>query len=97
MPANPVPLRSRFRPRETVTEIVQQLLDQGIKAAEVGADGLARADGVHVGTMHRFKGLEYQRIIIAGLSDGIVPCTQERARERSRVFVAATRLGATSQ
>lgn len=55
--------------------------------------------------MHRFKGLEYQRIIIAGVTDGLVPrhminqyresdprrYERERQRDRSLLFVAATR------
>jgi superfamily I DNA/RNA helicase len=85
--------------------VIQWLTDDGIRAVEIGPDGPARPDGVHVGTMHRFKGLEYQRVIIAGASDGLVPrraidryqdsdakrYQQERARDRSRLFVAATR------
>jgi superfamily I DNA/RNA helicase len=91
--------------REYVAEVIQWLTDDGIQAVEIGPDGPARPDGVHVGTMHRFKGLEYQRVIIAGASDGLVPRRaidryrdtdakrhqQERARDRSRLFVAATR------
>jgi superfamily I DNA/RNA helicase len=55
--------------------------------------------------MHRFKGLEYQRMILGGVSDGLVPRVaiapyvdtdplryqRERARDRSLLFVAATR------
>ncbi len=67
--------------------------------------GPKSSDGVHIGTMHRFKGLEYQRIILAGVSDGFVPremivmyrdadpkrYQRERQRDRSLLFVAATR------
>jgi superfamily I DNA/RNA helicase len=54
--------------------------------------------------MHRFKGLEYQRMVIAGLREGLVPHAgiedyrndprryeRERMRDRSKLFVAATR------
>jgi superfamily I DNA/RNA helicase len=55
--------------------------------------------------MHRFKGLEFQRMIIAGASDGLVPRAaidrrrktdptryrRELRRDRSLLFVAATR------
>ena len=56
--------------------------------------------------MHRFKGLEYQRMIIAGVSDGLVPAQHDQPatatptrsatsgnaqRDRSLLFVAATR------
>nr|WP_280514257.1 3'-5' exonuclease [Streptomyces europaeiscabiei] len=61
--------------------------------------------GVHIGTMFRFKGLEYQRMIIAGVAAGLVPREavnrlrdtdpvrhrQEIQRARSLLFVAATR------
>jgi superfamily I DNA/RNA helicase len=55
--------------------------------------------------MHRFKGLDYQKMIIAGVADGLVPrqminqyreadpkkFERERQRDRSLLFVAATR------
>lgn len=90
-------------------ELAQHLMDRlhagGISVVEIGPDGPKGADGVHVGTMHRFKGLEYQRLIIAGASDGLVPRAminqyrdadprryeRERQRDRSLLFVAATR------
>jgi|GEM_PF-5091918 len=35
---------------------------------------ILRGDGqIHVGTMHRFKGLEYQNLAIVAVSDGIIP------------------------
>ena len=88
--------------REHVTEMIERLGDVGV---EIGPDGPARPDGVHVGTMHRFKGLEYQRVIVGAVSDGLVPHAsiaglastdprryqRERARYRSLLFVAATR------
>jgi DNA helicase IV len=47
---------------------------------------------VHVGTLPRFKGLEYERVLIAGLSDR-VPLTRPllymvatRARESLMIF-----------
>ncbi|MFC7483004.1 UvrD-helicase domain-containing protein [Luedemannella flava] len=91
--------------REMVGEVVDRLRAEDIPAAEIGPDGPKQPDGVHVGTMHRFKGLEYQRMILGGICDGLVPRAgitayadvdpvrfqRERARERSRLFVAATR------
>ncbi|XVQ09566.1 3'-5' exonuclease [Spirillospora sp. CA-255316] len=59
-----------------------------------------------MGTMHRFKGLEYQRLAIVGASDGIIPHSsiieryrtknplryeREQRKARSLLFVAATR------
>ena len=73
-------------------------------ASEIGPDGPKRPEGVHVGTMHRFKGLEYQRMVIGGVREGLVPRADiaqyaadtrrfelEKARDRSLLFVAATR------
>ncbi|MDW5329069.1 UvrD-helicase domain-containing protein [Plantactinospora sp. KLBMP9567] len=91
--------------RELAAEVAGRLEAEGILAVEIGPDGPKRPDGVHVGTMHRFKGLEYQRVIIAGVSDGLVPRQmigryretdprrhqRERQRDRSLLFVAATR------
>jgi superfamily I DNA/RNA helicase len=56
--------------------------------------------------MHRFKGLEYQRLAIVGACDGVIPRTalieryriddpqrylREENKARSLLFVAATR------
>jgi superfamily I DNA/RNA helicase len=91
--------------KDMAAEVMERLAKDGIPAVEIGPDGPKRHDGVHVGTMHRFKGLEYQRLIIAGVSDGLVPrraiaafqdsdpkrYQRERMRDRSLLFVAATR------
>lgn len=90
--------------REMVTAVVDRLTATGIDASEIGPDGPKRPDSVHVGTMHRFKGLEYQRMIIGGVCEGLVPRAdierlrndtrryeRERLRDRSLLFVAATR------
>ncbi len=45
----------------------------GVRGVEIGPDGPRGSEGVHIGTMFRFKGLEYQRMIIAGVSEGLVP------------------------
>jgi superfamily I DNA/RNA helicase len=91
--------------REFAADVISRLETDGVPAVEIGPDGPKHPDGVHVGTMHRFKGLEYQRMIIAGVSDGLVPrqminqhrdtdpkrYQRERQRDRSLLFVAATR------
>ncbi|BCL12370.1 UvrD-helicase domain-containing protein [Micromonospora sagamiensis] len=91
--------------RELAADVVDRLAADGLPAVEIGPDGPKQPDGVHVGTMHRFKGLEYQRMIIAAVSDGLVPrqaisryrntdpkrYQRERQRDRSLLFVAATR------
>ncbi|BCJ73699.1 DNA helicase [Catellatospora sp. IY07-71] len=91
--------------RDLVAEVTATLRDVGVPVVEIGPDGPDGGAGVHLGTMHRFKGLEYQRMIIAGVCDGLVPrqtinhfrdaepkrYQRERARDRSLLFVAATR------
>jgi superfamily I DNA/RNA helicase len=60
--------------------------------------------GVRLATMHRAKGLEFERVIVAGVSDGVVPNRRAlaraadeadrervRKRERSLLYVSATR------
>lgn len=86
-------------------EAAYSLAQFGIRAIEIGPDGPRGDEGVHIGTMFRFKGLEYQRMIIAGASQGLVPRSdilrlrsvdalrhrREMQRARSLLFVAATR------
>jgi superfamily I DNA/RNA helicase len=91
--------------KEMVTEVLDRLASERIPAFDIGPDGPKHVDGIHVGTMHRFKGLEYQRMILGGVAEGLVPRAaiasyeaadplrfqRERARDRSLLFVAATR------
>ncbi|MFF7242335.1 UvrD-helicase domain-containing protein [Embleya sp. NPDC008237] len=86
-------------------EVAQRLAERGIAATEITRDGPRGREGVHIGTMYRFKGLEYRRIIIAGVTEGLVPRSsvdawaatdpsrhhRELQRARSLLFVAATR------
>jgi superfamily I DNA/RNA helicase len=78
---------------------------RGIPSVELTHDGPKGRDCVRIGTIHRFKGLEFQRMIIAGATDGLVPRSgidrwrdteptryrREIQRTRSLLFVAATR------
>lgn len=63
-----------------------------------------RASGVRLATMHRVKGLEFDRVIIAGVNEGLMPYPEEaqrsqdpvirqeaETRERALLYVAATR------
>ncbi|MFF3686209.1 UvrD-helicase domain-containing protein [Streptomyces sp. NPDC002187] len=86
-------------------EVGSALAGVGIRAVEIGPDGPRGDEGVHIGTMFRFKGLEYQRMIIAGVTQGLVPREailrlktidalrhrRDMQRARSLLFVAATR------
>lgn len=58
-------------------------------------------EGVHLATMHRVKGLEFPRMILAGMDEGVVPAPVDESdplaraeaeqRERCLVYVAASR------
>ncbi|MFD8238919.1 UvrD-helicase domain-containing protein [Streptomyces albidoflavus] len=90
---------------DMVTEVAYRLRQRGITSTEITSDGPRHEEGVHIGTMYRFKGLEYRRMIIAGVSQGLVPRAsveawertdpqrhrRELQRARSLLFVAATR------
>ncbi|GAA0322267.1 AAA family ATPase [Actinoallomurus spadix] len=91
--------------RSQVADVERRLARAGIPAAAIGPDGPKLDDVVHIGTMHRFKGLEYQHMVIASVSEGSVPRAyvahyrssdpqryrRELQRARSLLFVAATR------
>jgi mRNA-degrading endonuclease RelE of RelBE toxin-antitoxin system len=93
--------------RDMVSQTMYYLQTQaGITCAELTKDGLKGTGEIHVGTMHRMKGLEYQKLAIVGASDGIIPLTgkieryriedppryqREHRKARSLLFVAATR------
>jgi superfamily I DNA/RNA helicase len=51
-----------------VAEVVNYLDRQGIVVSAIGIDGPRVPDSVHVGTLRRFKGLEYERMLLAGLT-----------------------------
>ncbi|MBL7502025.1 DEAD/DEAH box helicase [Frankia sp. CNm7] len=94
--------------RALAADVLATLTADGVEAVEIGSDGPAASAGanaVHVGTMHRFKGLEYRQLIIAAASQGYIPrgfldriqdtdphrYDRERKKDRSLLFVAATR------
>jgi len=91
--------------RRNVTEVESYLNEHDVPAAAIGPDGPRKPDVVHVGTLHRFKGLEYRQMIVAGISDGVLPAARiarlrdsdpqryerEAKQARSLLFVAATR------
>lgn len=63
----------------------------------------ASRSGVRLATMHRMKGLEFSRVLLAGVQDGVIPATSSRSasdpeaqhrrehQERCLLDVAATR------
>ncbi|MET9294318.1 UvrD-helicase domain-containing protein [Streptomyces sp. NPDC003077] len=90
---------------DMVTQLADRLIRRGITPTEITQDGPRSDQGVHIGTMYRFKGLEYRCLIIAGVAEGLVPRAsvdawehsdpsrhqRELHRARSLLFVAATR------
>jgi hypothetical protein len=84
-------------------------IEQALKASGIASVDLARAseddDAVHVGTMHRMKGLEFRCVCVAGVNAKWVPASnavtpaevdkqthqQDLERERCLLFVACTR------
>jgi hypothetical protein len=92
------------RLRESVDMVANRLNASGVPARVLGEiDG--EVDKVHVATFHRLKGLEYRHVILLDVSEGVVPRSagltskeddpqqhnEDLARERSVLFVAATR------
>jgi superfamily I DNA/RNA helicase/mRNA-degrading endonuclease RelE of RelBE toxin-antitoxin system len=91
--------------RDLAARVTATLAAAKIDATEITPDGTSHPGCVQVGTMHRFKGLEFQRMVIAGVSEGLVPRAaidrlrtsdpsryhRELRRDRSLLFVAATR------
>ncbi|MEU4146099.1 UvrD-helicase domain-containing protein [Streptomyces parvulus] len=90
---------------DMVTQLAERLARRGITPTGITQDGPRGDQGVHIGTMYRFKGLEYRCLIIAGVAEGLVPRAsvdawehtdpsrhrRELHRARSLLFVAATR------
>jgi serine/threonine protein kinase/superfamily I DNA/RNA helicase len=91
--------------RDLAATVLGRLRAEGVDAVEISPDGPVRPDGVHVGTINRFKGQEYRRMIIAAVTEGIIPSSAiqkwqdvdpkryqlERLLNRSKLFVAVSR------
>ena len=86
--------------------IKQRLLAQDVEVEVIDRDTIddAAHAGVRLATMHRVKGLEFERVVMASMNEGLVPLSaaiagkgDDTAREsaeteeRSLVYVAATR------
>lgn len=90
---------------DRVGQVMNYLTGNGITCSELTKDGPKGDGDVHVGTMHRFKGLEYQKLAIVGACEGVIPrpaieryretdplrYAREQRKARSLLFVAATR------
>ena len=86
--------------------IKQRLLARDVEVEVINRDTIddAANAGVRLATMHRVKGLEFERVVMASMNEGLVPLSvaiagkgDDTAREsaeteeRSLVYVAATR------
>jgi superfamily I DNA/RNA helicase len=94
------------RTNEMVNQYVAALEAQGIRVCRLRR-GTAEDHsklGLRVGTMHRVKGLEFDRMIVAGINEGVVPLaaaygdTEDRAvksdverQERALLYVSISR------
>lgn len=94
-----------LRTNALVQSYAEALDARGVPVFELGAAGDSpHQPGVRIATMHRVKGLEFERVWLASVNDGVVPPSwllenqaDETARaeallqERSLLYVAATR------
>jgi len=94
------------RTRRERDAVAAGLEEEGLKSVtlEAGAIDDGEAEEVRIATMHRVKGLEFDRVVIASMNDGLAPlpaALEERCDaveresaetgERALVHVAATR------
>lgn len=93
--------------RDMAAQVAYYLVTKAnISCADLTADGPKGEGDIHVGIMQRFKGLEYQRLVIAGASASLIPRAEvveryraedparyqrELRKARSKLFVASTR------
>ena len=90
---------------------IEHAIEQHLRAQDVEVEVIERETvddaaqaGVRVATMHRVKGLEFERVVMASMNEGLVPLSvaiadkgDDTARElaeteeRSLVYMAATR------
>ncbi|MCY4450631.1 MAG: hypothetical protein OXC01_01650 [Immundisolibacterales bacterium] len=86
--------------------VEQALRAQGVETTVIERNAIddGKDDAARLATMHRVKGLEFERVVMASVNDGLVPLSaamdtrsDDAAREsaeteeRALVYVAATR------
>ncbi|WP_062465684.1 3'-5' exonuclease [Demequina maris] len=98
----PESLAVLVRDKSTQARLATALGDRGVTAQQVDR-GSIRTGHPSVLTMHRAKGTEFARVVLAGVADGAVPAAMRSEqyseesladamlRERSLLYVAATR------
>ncbi|WP_100444504.1 UvrD-helicase domain-containing protein [Glycomyces xiaoerkulensis] len=91
--------------RRMVEQIVERLNSEGVGAGALSKERQLGEDIVHVGTMHRLKGLEYRYMLISGIGAQYFPSDRikkladtdpqryelELDKVRNLLFVATTR------
>jgi superfamily I DNA/RNA helicase len=94
------------RTQKLVEKYDQAMQGKGISTYRISRDQFddRNQKGLRVATMHRVKGLEFERVVVAGVNDGVVPlqiaivssadeAVREEAetRERALFYVTVTR------
>ncbi|MEQ1501534.1 MAG: UvrD-helicase domain-containing protein [Myxococcota bacterium] len=87
-----------------VEQLHEWLVGQGVAVTAIRADASDQGTGVRLATFHRLKGLEFPRVVLTGIQDGLMPMrapayyelsTDEREvwdrAQRCLLYVAASR------
>ncbi len=87
-----------------VEQLAAELQDEGIEVTIIESDASVRGQGVRCATFHRLKGLEFPRLVLAGVQQGLMPLRvrafhelneEDRKvwdlRQRCLLYVAASR------
>jgi superfamily I DNA/RNA helicase len=91
--------------KRLIGKVLKALRAEGISGYQLGSDQEPETETVHVGTMHRLKGLEYRFMLISCIGAEYLPYEYVRelaetdphryelelAKARNLLFVAATR------
>ncbi|MED5374280.1 MAG: UvrD-helicase domain-containing protein [Myxococcota bacterium] len=92
------------RTNKLAKDIAEDLVASEIPCVVLETDASASGEGVRIATFHRLKGLEFPRVLLAGVESGLMPLrirgfstmdqdskTRWDQRERCLLYVAATR------
>jgi len=82
---------SNFAKEENHIITLQNFIDQNALFTEENNEEQEQTDQVHLMTVHRAKGLEFQHVIITGLEEGLFPAKDDIEEERRLFYVAITR------
>ncbi|MEZ5380512.1 MAG: 3'-5' exonuclease [Microthrixaceae bacterium] len=102
---DPIEIGIAARTGKSLDRVSAALTGQGVTVCRLPQKDLPNQEGVRLGTMHRMKGLEYQRVIVVDADDSKVPLAWtltdrdsdpvqhvvDLEREKCLLYVAATR------